>query len=347
MAQRVYLFNQDISEFVTEVPGVTLNSGEYGQVTIAPIPSLLGNNARNFWDTGYQASPFFGAQNLQNYALRIENDGQVVFDGAVLNIAPDPTGKTATIQLRTALMDALEGGCGYASDDFNDGGLVTPSTAIAQILTQYNIPYDPGSFAAADALYGADNVDLFIFCLGDQSIMSVIQRIAEFGVAKVYMSGGLVRIDVYDPDRDLDPLYTFSDLPTNQDGCTLLQEAPKAITIQKDVINGYSIKWVNPDLPADFGDSTAKKKTLDGSATSDIQIPDLDTAVWIGERWLSYMQRPQDLIRWFTRADIAKQLDLGYPVAVHYTRWGNPITVDLVTINNAATASAELVGVTR
>lgn len=349
--QRVYLFNSDITEFVVDIPNLTITAGEYGQVTVAPLTGFTGNNARGFWDKRNQASPFYGATDFSTYGVRVENDGQTVFDGSILDILPSAQDRTADVQLRTPLMTALESGCVYASDDFNgDDDTVSPAKAISQILTQYSIPFDPGSFAAADTYYSSFNVDIRVVALGNQSIMSMIQRIAEIGIARVYLSDNLVRLDVYNPDLDLAPLYTFSDFPQNPDGCTFLVAPPNPEPIQKDKITGYSVEWATPNsaLWANFGDDTALKKTISAGADSDIQIVDSDTAVWVGAQWLAYMQRPQDLIRWTTRSVIGKQLSLGYPVALQYSRWGSSaITVDLVSINNASAGGSELIGVTR
>lgn len=341
--QRVYLFGTDISEFVATVPEVELNVGEYGQVLINPIPSFTGNNVFGFWDSQNQASPFYGAVDLSSYSIEIMNDGQPTFSGSILMINASNEALTAEVQLRSSFQKTLEGGCVYASPE--DGE--TPSMAAANILIQYDVPIDAGSFAAANAIYDADEVLIRIQSIQpDQTILAVLQMIADVGVARISLSNGMVRYDVYNPDLATSPLYTFTDDVRNDDGCTLLEPAPNTEFIQKDQVNGYTVEWAGTPT-ADFGDSTAIKKTVSGPADGVLQIMSFQSAVWIGERWLTYLQRPQRRITLSVPVGIAKQLDTGYPIAVQWSRWSNTITLDITAINASQKVAAIVVGTTR
>lgn len=341
--QRVYLFGNDISEFVASIPGIELNAGEYGQVVVSPIPSIMGNNVFGFWDSQNQASPFYGAMNLSNYSVMITNDGQTTFDGSILSIAADNDSLTADVQLRSEFQRTLEGGCIYASPVAGE----TPSAAIANILTLYGIEVDAGSFAAAGSIYEADNVLIRIqSILPDQTIINIMQMIAEIGVARISLSEGRVRYDVFDPTIDTSPLYIFSDSDRNADGCTLLAPNPRVEFLQKDVITGYTVEWAGTPT-ADFGSDTATKKTVSGPTDGVLQIMSFQAAVWIGERWLSYLQRPQRRITFTVPVNIAKQLDTGYPIAIEYSKWGTAVTLDTVLINTSQKVSATIAGVTR
>lgn len=343
MSRSVLLFDQDISEYVDEIPEVLLTAGEYGQLIVSTIPSITGINVDGFWSQRNQASPFYGAVALHGYPIKIVNDGQITFLGSILTISTDGGGKSATVNLRSALHDTIESGAVVASEE--DGQ--TPSEIVAGILNAYNIPYDAGSFAAATAIYNADNVLLYaVQTFPDQTIQAIIQTIAEIGVARIALSGGLVRYDVYNPVSPPGPLYTFSDSTTNEDGCTLFAPAPSVETVQKDKTEGFYVEWVGTP-PATLGSEFVARRTVSGPADSPVRILSFQAATWIGDRWLRYLQRPQQQIRFSVPVEIARQLDVGYAVAIEYSRWGSAMTVDIVSINASRKVAAEIVGLTR
>jgi hypothetical protein len=341
--QQVLLLENDIGDFVSQVPGVELNAGEFGQVVTAPIPSITGNNVTGFWDTQNQASPFFGAMSLDGYQIQIINDGQITFTGSILNINADYESLTANVNLRSDFQTALESGCIYVSPLEGE----TPSQAAANILTLYDIPVDAGSFAAATSIYSDDNVLIRIqSLLPDQTILGVLQLIADVGVARISLSAGVVRYDVYNPDLDTESLYTFSNDVRNPDGCTILEPSPNTEDLQKDLTQGYTVEWAGTPT-ADFGADTARKKTVSGPSDGVLQIMNFQAAVWIGERWLAYLQRPQRRVTVTVPVEIAKQLDVGYPVSIQYGRWGAPLLIDIVLINASEKVAATIGGVTR
>lgn len=341
--QTVTLFDTDISEYIDSIPGVLLTAGEYGQLTITSVPSFEGDNTRGFWDQENPASPFYGSTDLSTYPIKIISNGIETFRGSVLNIATSGSGKTATVGLRTSLHKVIEGGAIYASDQ-EDGA--TPSAIVAEILTAYNIPIDAGSFAAASSVYAADGVYLRAAQIfPDQTILQIIQAIAEIGVARISYSGGVVRYDVYYPQNAPDPLYTFSDARDNADGCTLYT-VPVIETVQKDKIEGFTVEWVGTPVATEGTDFVAKK-TISGPLGGTVQILTFNAATWIGYQWLEYMQRPQRQIRFSVPVEIAAQLQPGYPIGIYYSRWDRTATVDILSINASQLVSAEIVGVTR
>jgi hypothetical protein len=338
----VYLLDQNINDFVVDVPKMTLGGGEYGQLLVNPLPQITGNNVRRFWSQQNQASPFYGSTSLFGFPIRIEQDGVVIFDGHVLNIDVDDSSRTAQVQLRSQFQKVMESGCVYVSldDEF-------PSQAAQKILTQYGIPIDAGSFGAATAVYSTDLVYINIQQpLGDTTVATVLQAICELGVARIALSNGVLRFDVWTENLDTNPLYTFTDeVPNNPDGCTLMVPAPADQSIQKDLIQGYTVEWVGGT--EDFGGEFDNKKTISGPADGVVSISSSQAAVWIGRQWLTYMQRPQRRITINVPTRIAKSLDVAYPIGVLYSRWGESLTIDITSINAGNMVVTTIVGTTR
>lgn len=338
--RRVYLFDSDISQYVADIPSITPSTGDYGQVTRNDLDSLTGQNTQGFWDTANPASPFYGAADDAGFMIQIEQAGTITWTGAIQSIVSDAKSRTAAVGLRSVLQDALEDGAIYAS-----AAQVTPATAARELLELYRIPIDATSFANANAIYTTDGVYVHVKQLDpDSSLLDLLQRIAEIGVARIYSVNGVVFFDVFETPGT-ESLVTFTD--SSLSGVTLWSP-PRVESAQKDRVTGYNVQWAgNP--AATFGLESQQPRTIQGTLNDTVQITTLQAAVWIGERWYRYLRTPQQRVSFVAPIGYARSLALGYAISVEYTSggWAAPLIMDITQIDFGNSLYATITGLTR
>jgi hypothetical protein len=337
--QKIYLFGQDISEFVSQIPAVIQSSTDYGQLIINDIPSITGINTRGFWDISNPSSPFYGAPSLTNYKIEIEQDGEITYTGYIQSIQTDNQNRTATVNLQSILQSLLDKKIIYSS-----ATQLTPSQVVADICNLYKIPFDSGSFGAANTIYNNDNIYITANYLNPEvSILDVFQQIAQIAVAAIYSINGILYYDVF-YTRTADPIYQFTDDHDDQNGISILS-APVIENVEKAETNGYSVEWAG-EPTATFGLETDRGVSISAGADQNIKITSLQAAVWLGELWLEYLNHPQRRITFQTRAVLGKSLSIGYPISIEYRN--NQIeTIDIFSIDNSSKVFSTLVGLTR
>jgi hypothetical protein len=332
--RQIYLLNNDISQYVITVADIVLNIGDFGQLTINDLTTLQGDNTRRFWDKSNPASPFYGARELSNYEITIYNDDVLVFTGVIQSLQADNDNKTATITLKSYIQLGLEKGLIYASS-----AATNPAIMIQEICSLYKIDIDGSSFGRASSIYETDLVRTSALFKNQGKVLDGIQNICEIGIARVYSQFNKLYIDVYDPS-DSDSVFTLSDKSyrdsavERRQGVTLLGH-PNINTVEKEPINGYNIQCVGGvgGLAAVFGDSTAQGKSIDGSYNSPVRIMNLQSAVWIGERWVSYFANSQYIINCKTQSRYGKSIQLGFPIGIQYR--GSEYSADIISLNNS------------
>lgn len=333
----VYLSDIDITEYVIEIPDSEQAQGEFGQLLINDIPTMTGLNITSFWDQRYPGSPFYGAATLFDFPIRIEQDGVDVWKGHILSINADNEQGTAIVGLRSTLQATLEKGCIYVSS-----APESPSQAIKNICYLYGIPIDTASFGYAEGIYSSDNVEITVLLVRpDMSVLDAIQQIANIGIAQVYSVNGVLYYDVY-REHSAPAIYTFDDAEFGAD----LWRAPSVNSIEKEAIKGYSISYISG--VAEFGTDVEKGKSIQAGGESPIRIETLQAATWVGEQWLSYLNRPQQLVQWECATSLAKSFILGSPIGISYTigQW-DALTVDLCRISPGDRLKSILTGRTR
>ena len=340
--QRVELQGNDISAYVQSIPNVALEAGSYGQVTINPITSLVGLNTRAFWTASNPASPFFNNPDLKSMDLRIYLNDVLTFQGGILSINTNGAARTASVSLRSVSQILNESGCIYSSIEPE-----SPAMAASMILTRYGVPFDSGSFSAANQFYVNEGVLVRVQTLSpDQTILSVLQRLTEIGVARLSLVNNELRWDSFDVTNDDPPLYTFTDEQGNPDGITLLTPAPNDEALQKDALESYNVTWLGTPTAA-YGNQERPGKAIDGGPDQAVRITDFDTAVWVGDRWLQLLQRPQRRITVHVPERIGRTVQLAMAVAVDYSKWNRAIIMDVVRINSSTKTTTQIVGLTR
>lgn len=339
--KQVYLSGIDISNYVADFSVIPQQVGEYGQVTINSLQSLTGINQDGFWDSLNPASPFYGVVNLNAFELVVTLEGVTIFSGEIISIVADNQTRTADVIVRDALQQKMEHGCEYASE-----APESPALAIANICDLYLIPFDNASFGRANALYSADSVVVSCYLLRpDLTTIEVIQMLCELGCARVWSQEGTLYIDVYRDDRDVSPVVIIQDDVATYRTATLWQ-APMVTPIEKEKTTGYAITWVGGETT--FGPDSASRKSINGGNDQPIRVQTLQSAIWIGEKWLSYLSAPQKRVEVVTDAQIGRALALLYPIEIEYTRgnWAN-IIADTVVIDNSDKLVSRIVALTR
>lgn len=338
----VTLVGQDISKQIQALPVLPIASGMFGQLSISALPDLIGLNETGFWDIQNPASPFYGAPSLNGFTITVTNDGIQVMSGTIQSIVADYTSGTATVTVRGSLQAALEKGCEYVSDVG-----VTPSFIASDLLQLYGFTIDPGSFAAAEAIFAADNVSLYArFLSPDVSIQEALQQLCELTCSRIYVVNDVFYMDAYQ-ELTTSPITTFQDRHDTGAPITIWsQGGPIVSDIEKEAADGYVVQW-SGSPQASYGNSTAARKTISGANDQPLRITDFDTAVWIGRQWLSYLNRPQQQIQFGIPPSFGAQLQLGFPVAIDYQLWVDPVTIDIIAIDNSNPAVCVIAGSTR
>jgi hypothetical protein len=339
--RNIYLNDVNINEYTIEIPSITESAGDYGQLTVTEFPQVRGLNSTQFWDVTFQASPFYNASNYNTFKIRVENDGIDVFEGVIQNIDSDNESKIANVTLKSKIQKALEQKIIFASD-----GFVTPATVVREICSLYEIEINENTFRQSESIYNIDNVFISVFFKGEITVLEALQRIAQVGVARIYVNEQKINFEVY-KIKNAAPIFTASDLITNEDEVTLYSHI-KTERVEKEPIEGYRIEYANGGAgpnAAVFGTEAQQSFTLDGSYASEIRIYSLQAAIWIGDTWIDYMKRTQQRVSFKVGAEFGKTLKLNYAIQIVYR--GQSFIVDIISINNNNILFSEIIGMTR
>ena len=143
----------------------------------------------------------------------------------------------------------------------------------------------------------------------------------------------------------MNSIFTFSDDTSQINGVTIYSH-PMIEYVEKEPINGYSIVTTNGT--AIFGNVENQAKTIQAGQDSPIQILSLQAGVWIGEKWIEYMNRNQKRITFDIPSKYAKTVPLGAPITISYSsgNWED-IVLDIVSIDNSSDVSGQIIGVSR
>lgn len=339
-SRKVFLFTTDISKYVQDVENIVQASGEYGQLTINDIPGLTGNSINGFWDVNNPSSPFYGVSDLSPYTITIQLDGVNVFIGGILTLDTDNRSCTTAVGLRSSLQVALERGLVYSSEQME-----TPSQAIANICLEYGLPFDSASFAVANNIYITDEIYIEVRAVDPfVKMIDIFQNILDIGVAKMYSLNGVLYYNVYDDQSTpVASIKTFSDRVT---GKCEIYDYPVSEWVQKDSVNGYSIETMGGI--ADFGAPEQQSRTISAAGDAPVRILALQSGIWIGDRWMRYLNRPQRRITFGVPAGFAKVIPIQAAVTLDYSRKGwQPTILDLVSIENTNRVMGMMTGLTR
>lgn len=354
MSTEVLLLGSSIREHVVSVPRATIEGGLFGQVLINPIPSLVGNNVRGFWDARRQSSPFYGEPDLSMFPIEILEGGVQVFTGSVLSIAEDGAARTANVALRSAYQAILERGLTYVSQSNEE----TPARAALNLLATAGIATHAGSFNQAEAYYSTNAIYVRVNpqLSGSSPIPSatnldVLGRLAEIGLARIYLGAeNRIYFDAFDPSADpVPPVYTFTNrIQQASNSDTLFSPPPGKDALQKELIDAFYVEWAGPpSLAAAAGNQDSPRiKSISGNADQIVAITSAQAAERIGQSWRDYSRRPQYVVTVSVPVRIARQLSVGAVVRIDYTKWGTPLDIAITSINTAQPPAAVLTGVT-
>ena len=317
----VLLNDEDITQFISGNPLIPQMVGDYGQLTINDLPSMTGINTSFFWDPLNQQSPFYQAQDLTQNRIKLVRNSLTIYDGFIqqINIAAD---RTSEIILRSFLQEALEQGVIYVSDVPE-----TPTDIVERIASLYEIPIDYISFGAANRVYSQNKILFMSFMdLAELSILEAMQNVAEMAMGRVYVQNNLLKYDVYF-DRTAQPVFEITDDPAKT---ATMYGTPLVSPMEKEKVSGWSIEWVGG--LAQEG-TIRQAKTIQAGPDDPIQIMTLQSAVYLGDLWLQYLNTPQNRVTVAIPAPFGESLSLNNPVRVEQTltNW-SPFVMDLTEI---------------
>lgn len=331
------LNGNDITKYVFSIPTIAETASDYGQISTLDMPQIVGNNLQRFWDTSNPASPFYGEIDLSKHLIEIIQDGITVFSGTIDTLQNDNAGKKANITLKSTIQTNLEKGLIYASAKKSN-----PAEMAREICSLYKIPYNSDSFNRSSNIYNDNNVVTTGFFKGEGTVIDGLQQIAEVGCARVYTAKNQLNFEVFETKEAL-PVVTFTDYFNNIGFFPLFGQISTQ-NIQKEVLNGYKIEWTG-GFPATFGLEKDWGKTISATESSTVRIETLQSAVWIGEKWVEYSKTPQNIISLRCSSHIGRSLSLNYPIAVNYN--GVTTILDINMIDNSNIVYTELQGQTR
>ncbi len=336
--RQVLLLGIDITRFVISISEITNSAGDFGQLSINEAPSFEGDNRLGFWDVGNPASPFFGENNLNKFDVEIFNNGQSVFKGFVQNITANNQARISSIVLSSVIQKTLEKGLIFASAD-----TANPAIIASQICSLYKIPIDEISFSKSSGEYGKNLIVFSAFFKGETSILDGLQMIAELGLARIYNFNNRLHYDFF-TIKSADPIATFSD---NSSGEVRIHSHPETEIIEKDNAEGYSVEWVGDvsGTKATFGIAENEGKTLSAGWGSPVRIMSLQSAVFVGEQWLAYLNKLHRKLLFDIPINFAKTLSLNDPIAINYR--GILTTGDIISIDSSRRVSATVQILTR
>ncbi len=336
--RQVLLLGIDITKFIISISEITNSVGDFGQLAINEAPTLEGDNRLGFWDVGKSASPFFGENDLNKFDIEIINNGQSIFKGFVQNITANNQSRISSITLSSVVQKTLERGLVYASAD-----TANPAVIARQICTLYKIPIDEVSFSKASGLYGKNLIVFSAFFKGETSILDGLQMIAELGLARIYNFNNRLHYDFFNI-KAAPPVITFSDQSSGQ---VRIYSHPETEIIEKDKAEGYSVEWVGDNLgtKATFGITENEGKTLSGGWGNPVRIMTLQSAVFMGEQWLAYLNKLHRKLLFDIPINFAKTLSLNDPIGLDYR--GTTTIGDIISIDSSRRVSATVQILTR
>jgi hypothetical protein len=328
----------DITEHVADVAQTKATAGDYGQLAINDINEIQGINTRGFWDTSNPASPFFN--NLKEFTTKIEIylENQKVFEGTIGSIKADNNSARATVFLKSELQTALEQGIIYASAD-----QATPTEIVEEIANLYKIDIDVLSFSRSDFVYNQNNIFLSAFFQGETTVLKAIEQIAQIGIARVYADKNRLSFDVF-REKTNSPVAIFTD---DEDSNVNLYSNPIVEIFEQETISGYQIEWIGGagGSLVTFGNEESRGKQINGGADQPIKIMTLNGAVWVGERWLEYLNSKVEKMSFKIPAAIGKSLSVLDAVQLIYKN--RTYDLDIVEIDRSGLASYIITGIIR
>src|SRR3990172_2844374 len=335
----VRLGNIDISRFVVAIPRIAEQTADYGQLLVMDMPTLTGENSQGFWHERNPSSPFHGAD-INEMFINIENDDLLVWTGLIQGIRSDGSAKTAEITLRSEIQRKLDSGCIYVSGTATNPS-DTPAGIARAICELYGIPIDSSSFGQSHGIYTVDNVLLSSTMITPETtIRDALQQLAQIGAARIFWSDGRMHFDVW-TNTLTPPIAIFTDTAAlalaSIPAVGRLMTPPTIEPLEKQVTNGYSVQWLGGS--ADFG---TEPISISAGPDAPFQIRSLQGAVWLGERWLDYMQTAQQRISFAVSAQYGRVLKLGFPIAIEHSAhgWSSNEVIDIVSIDNSSILSS-------
>jgi hypothetical protein len=123
---------------------------------------------------------------------------------------------------------------------------------------------------------------------------------------------------------------------------------PQTAIVEKQPIEGYRIENLapSPQNVALRGSEAQQGKTISAGADSPVKIVNLNSAVFIGELWFSYLNRKQVSHTIGVPVQYGKSLGINYPIAYDY-RGRGALTIDITSIDNSSKVMSTITGVTR
>ena len=334
----VFINNDNVTKFVSDVPEIVQSTGEFGTLIINDIPQITGINTTEFWDAQSNRSPFKGAD-VKGFPLRIEEEGVIIFDGRIKSILVSDDEHSATVSLRSIIQDAIDTPIRYVSENKE-----TLAGVVQRIASLFKITIDSGSFSASIAEYTEDKAFVTANMVNaDMKMIDLFQQIASMGTARIYASNSVLFFEAFEIS-DRISLETFTD-DIDSPRVTLWSR-PVPETVEKQSANGYSIDTLKGNV--NTGSDTDQSLTIAGGPDSPVRIVNRPAGVALGEKKLRYINQLQNRITFEVPTTIAKSFPLGQACTIEFTTgdWDDTI-VDISEVRPGDGVATTLVGLTR
>lgn len=344
---RVYLAGDDITERVGPVPFVVESAAPPGQLVVNDISELVGLNYGGFWSQLDAASPFRMVPGIEGIPVRIDRDGGTIYDGGIYQIDVPSPGTTAVVRLRSAVQAAIEGHPLFASRRDDEDAVLrrdTPASVARELAATLGLTINEDSFSRAHGIYDSNALYVSCFSTGQATGADLLQQLATVGIASLYVVNGVLYWMVYEIPTS-EPVVTFTDRPiTDVSTWPIIGPYVGISAVQTDRNLGWVVEWVGGT--ASNGESDSARRVSAGPDAL-VRVESLNGATWIGETWQAVALARQLRLELMIPPVVGRDLHPGYPVLVDFAAWGEPVIMDVLSVDRTNLAGTLIAGFTR
>ena len=334
----VLISGYDMTKFIVNIPSITQEKSDYGQLAISESITLTGDNSTGIWYVDNMYS-FFFSKDVSTMDIKIYNRDILEYDGTINTI--NTNRQTAEITCKTDLYKAMNTRAYYISE--ND----TPAQICKDILEYYGYTCDSASFQKSidvHAYYGVYCIVQYAYGLESSiTLLDLLQSLADIGIARLYIVNGVFYYEAYD----------YADVP---DVSIYIEDKHIATDVEtsnyeNNRIDKYSITYYNgandETVTGGTGSETSSTKNLDYGINNPIRITSLASAVYIGERYLELSRKNKNSVSIGIFKEIASPLSLKSTIAITNQNMGwIDRQIEILSIDNSNTLYTAITGVT-
>lgn len=268
--QRVYQKNNEVTEFVHEIPSLSQSIASFGEIMSIGLINLVGDP--DFWNYNNPYSPLYGIDyNYLPITIIDDNTGKTQFEGILKNISIGYD--IITIQVTNRFDEIMSSYLPYYYSDQD-----TPINIIRDIFHQYGIGYKASDFTNSNTIQAGAGLDVTVQVTPNNNITvgSLITELCKAGLCNIGFINNRARVYQYDPDEEPDATYTI-----DEDDLFEIQIDQVANT----VYDGYRVLWSGGSIEQVGANMFTE---LDFSNGQIVVLWNPSGALWLGENWIGY-----------------------------------------------------------